>query len=254
MVEPFFRVLVDLGYDRSIPPGEPTPARLIPPLDPVTVAADLVNAVGEGFNNALALIGLPPLLSIPARHAAADTGHQRREPGQQDVSGPPRDDTEGSRSPEPTRADDRVQQVTGTDRAHTGAAGHPNRSSPPRGSRSLGAGEPHGASGQPVRHRGREAGPIGTRCRATRARSARGVRPPDQRTALRRYSAPIEQTPVAAMWPRASTSSPESPSSRPNPAGAQRRLTVNTRQAHSQDTPPQNPATLTLERFSGRRV
>ena len=34
VVEPFFRVLVELGYDRTIPPGEPTPARLIPPLRP----------------------------------------------------------------------------------------------------------------------------------------------------------------------------------------------------------------------------
>ena len=30
VVEPFFRVLVELGYDRSIPPWEPTPTRLIP--------------------------------------------------------------------------------------------------------------------------------------------------------------------------------------------------------------------------------
>ncbi|HUO37966.1 MAG TPA: PE-PPE domain-containing protein, partial [Mycobacterium sp.] len=66
LVEPFFRVLVELGYDRSIPPGEPTPARLIPTLDPAKVTADLVNAIGEGFNNALALFGLPPLLKLPA--------------------------------------------------------------------------------------------------------------------------------------------------------------------------------------------
>ena len=52
VVEPFFRVLVELGYDRSIPPWEPTPARLIPPLDPATVTTDLVNAIGEGINNA----------------------------------------------------------------------------------------------------------------------------------------------------------------------------------------------------------
>ena len=66
VVEPFFRVLVELGYDRSIPPWEPTPARLIPTLDPATVATDLVNAIGEGINNAAALIGSPPPLSIPA--------------------------------------------------------------------------------------------------------------------------------------------------------------------------------------------
>jgi hypothetical protein len=69
VVEPFFRVIVELGYDRSIKPWEPTPARLIPTLDPGKVATDLVNAIGEGINNAAALIGLPPLLSIPAAPA-----------------------------------------------------------------------------------------------------------------------------------------------------------------------------------------
>ena len=73
VVEPVFKVIVELGYDRSIPPGEPTPARLIPPLNPVTVATDLVNAVGEGVNNALALTGSPPLLKIPAPGSSADT-------------------------------------------------------------------------------------------------------------------------------------------------------------------------------------
>lgn len=66
VVEPFFRVIVELGYDRSIPPWEPTPARLIPIHDPATVAGDLVNAVGEGITNAAALIDSPAPLSIPA--------------------------------------------------------------------------------------------------------------------------------------------------------------------------------------------
>jgi PE-PPE domain len=66
VVEPFFRVIVELGYDRNIRPWEPTPARLIPTLDPGKVATDLVNAIGEGINNAPAIIGLPPLLRIPA--------------------------------------------------------------------------------------------------------------------------------------------------------------------------------------------
>ncbi len=75
VVEPFFREVVELGYDRSIPPWEPTPARLIPRHDPATVAADLVNAVGEGINNAAALIGSPPPLSIPAgRHRRSGRG------------------------------------------------------------------------------------------------------------------------------------------------------------------------------------
>ena len=66
VVEPFFRVIVELGYDRTIPPWEPTPARLIPTFNPVTLAADLVDAIGEGINNAAALIGSPTPLSIPA--------------------------------------------------------------------------------------------------------------------------------------------------------------------------------------------
>ena len=74
MVEPFFRVLVELGYDRTIPPWEPTPARLIPTLDPVTLVADLADAIGEGINNAAALVGSPPLLSIPAPVTLAAPG------------------------------------------------------------------------------------------------------------------------------------------------------------------------------------
>jgi len=84
VVEPFFRVLVELGYDRSIPPWEPTPARLIPTLNPVTVTTDLVNAIGEGINNAAAIVGSPPLsvpapvtLAAPANDSAeADTSTQ----------------------------------------------------------------------------------------------------------------------------------------------------------------------------------
>lgn len=65
VVEPSFRVIVELGYDRSIPPWEPTPARLIPRHDPATVADDLLDAIGEGVTNARALFGSPAPLNIP---------------------------------------------------------------------------------------------------------------------------------------------------------------------------------------------
>ena len=76
VVEPFFRVIVDTAYDRSIPLWEPTPARLIPPLNPATVAADLVSAVGQGITNALAIFSPPAPLSIPEPQAVrmANTG------------------------------------------------------------------------------------------------------------------------------------------------------------------------------------
>ncbi len=74
VVEPFFRVLVELGYDRTIPPWEPTPARLIPRFDPAKVAVDLVDAIGEGINNAAALFGSPSPLRSPAPATLASPG------------------------------------------------------------------------------------------------------------------------------------------------------------------------------------
>jgi len=66
VVEPFVRVLVEAGYDRSISPGEPAPARLFPPLDPAKLITNLVAAIGEGATNAAALNGAPAALRIPA--------------------------------------------------------------------------------------------------------------------------------------------------------------------------------------------
>ncbi len=82
--EPFVREVVELGYDRSIQPWEPTPARLIPLHDPATVAKDLVDAIGEGIANAAALIGAPAPLGIPAVQATdntdRDTAVEQRRP------------------------------------------------------------------------------------------------------------------------------------------------------------------------------
>ncbi|WP_059015485.1 PE-PPE domain-containing protein [Mycobacterium sp. M26] len=79
IVEPFFRVLVELGYDRSIPPWQPTPARLIPRLNPVKVLTDLAKAVGEGINNALAILGGPPSPDAPAPAVVTSAAAQQEE-------------------------------------------------------------------------------------------------------------------------------------------------------------------------------
>jgi len=83
VVEPFFKVIVDLGYDRSIKPWEPTPARLIPRVNPVTVAVDLLNAIGEGITNAFALFGSPSPLRSPA---PATLAAPATESAKQDIS------------------------------------------------------------------------------------------------------------------------------------------------------------------------
>ena len=59
LVSPATQVLIETGYDRT-DYGQPTPFRLIPPINPVTLTVDLVEAVQEGVENALAP-GLAPL-------------------------------------------------------------------------------------------------------------------------------------------------------------------------------------------------
>jgi hypothetical protein len=49
-IEPVLKYLIDLGYNRSISPGTPMPARwTLPPVNPVTFVRDFIAAVGEGL-------------------------------------------------------------------------------------------------------------------------------------------------------------------------------------------------------------
>ncbi|MCV7086735.1 PE-PPE domain-containing protein [Mycolicibacter hiberniae] len=57
IVQPALRVIVEAGYDRSVPFGEPVPAQLIPIIDPATFLVDFTRAVVQGADNALALFG-----------------------------------------------------------------------------------------------------------------------------------------------------------------------------------------------------
>jgi hypothetical protein len=57
IVQPALQVLVEAGYDRSIPMGDPTPFELIPTVDPVTFTLELENGVVQGADNALELFG-----------------------------------------------------------------------------------------------------------------------------------------------------------------------------------------------------
>jgi PPE-repeat protein len=59
LVQPDLRVLVELGYDRAAYQDVPTPFGLFPHIDPATVAAELQQGAVQGFDNALADVGLP---------------------------------------------------------------------------------------------------------------------------------------------------------------------------------------------------
>jgi hypothetical protein len=57
IVQPALQVLVEAGYDRSVPFADPTPFELVPTLDPVTFTLELENGVVQGADNAFELFG-----------------------------------------------------------------------------------------------------------------------------------------------------------------------------------------------------
>jgi PE-PPE domain len=73
IVQPFLKVLVEAGYDRSVPFSTPTPAQMIPVIDPVTLSIELASATLEGANNAAKIVGaeLPGYAALQQSLAAA---------------------------------------------------------------------------------------------------------------------------------------------------------------------------------------
>jgi hypothetical protein len=69
LISPALRVLIDTGYDPNANPGVRTPFRLIPPINPVTLATDLARASVQGVQAAAAdLRGArspTPVTSVP---------------------------------------------------------------------------------------------------------------------------------------------------------------------------------------------
>jgi hypothetical protein len=113
VVEPFFRVIVEAGYDRTIKPWVPTPARLLPPsLNPGKFAADLAAAVDEGLKNAKALVG-PPAVSAN-RRSAVDNSRATGKPKNRTVKASlrPTQFAPRSRSIPPSRVNDRDDRGT----------------------------------------------------------------------------------------------------------------------------------------------
>src|SRR6202042_1327114 len=72
--QPALQVIVEAGYDRSIPFGDPTPAELIPTLDPATFTLEFANGVVQGANNAFELFGtqLPGFTDLESFFTSAE--------------------------------------------------------------------------------------------------------------------------------------------------------------------------------------
>jgi PE-PPE domain len=61
------RVLVEAGYSRTISPGAPTPASLMPAANPITVTANVLTAIPTGLDDGLQEVGLGrPFGTTPA--------------------------------------------------------------------------------------------------------------------------------------------------------------------------------------------
>ena len=73
--QPALQVIVEAGYDRSIPFGDPTPAELIPTIDPATFTLEFANAVVQGANNAFELFGaqLPGFEELESSFTSAES-------------------------------------------------------------------------------------------------------------------------------------------------------------------------------------
>jgi len=74
LIQPALGVLIETGYDRSLPYGQAAPFRLIPRVNPITLTVDLVNAIGEGLRDAAADIrGQSPTAESPTSAAVVPT-------------------------------------------------------------------------------------------------------------------------------------------------------------------------------------
>jgi hypothetical protein len=75
IVQPALRVIVEAGYDRSLPLADPVPAELIPTIDPVTFLLELSNGVVQGANNAVELFGaqLPGFTDLESFFTSAES-------------------------------------------------------------------------------------------------------------------------------------------------------------------------------------
>jgi len=75
LIQPALRVLIETGYDRSLPYGQPAPFRLIPLVNPITLTVDLVNAIGQGIHDAARDLGMTePTAPIAASAVSPNPG------------------------------------------------------------------------------------------------------------------------------------------------------------------------------------
>jgi PE-PPE domain len=79
IIQPALQVIVEAGYDRSVPFGDATPFELIPSIDPVTFLLEFANGVVQGADNAFELFGaqLPEFSELESFFVSAEAWSQQ---------------------------------------------------------------------------------------------------------------------------------------------------------------------------------
>ena len=120
VLDPPLRVLVETGYDRTINPGAPTPAKYLYFPNPIKAAADFLTAIPTGWDNGVAYLTANP----------ANRPFHTTPPGPYGVGGPPvyagavdpyGPPTPAAEAPAPTRSTaDRASSALSRAHAHAG--------------------------------------------------------------------------------------------------------------------------------------
>jgi hypothetical protein len=127
LIEPTLKVLIDTGYDRTIPMGQNTPARLIPRINLVTLTADLGKAVDQGIRDALGIGSAAPTTPTDSSPDADTTTLRARQPVSEKSSAEPAKVNAEDETTEPvkdssgtqTPADDEDEASGGADDANS---------------------------------------------------------------------------------------------------------------------------------------
>lgn len=119
-LDPPLRVLIEAGYDRTINPGQPTPARWLFVPDLLKTAANFLEAIPTGWDN-----GIATLTGDPTNRPFHTTA-----PGPYGVGGPPVDTGAIDPTDRPHRSHRRLPPLRQTRTRRMASAPQPNLHEP----------------------------------------------------------------------------------------------------------------------------
>ena len=129
VMDPPLRVLVETGFDRTVNPGAPTPAKYLYAPDPCDVAANTLEAIPTGWDNGIAYVtGDPanrPFHTTP--QGPYGVGGPPVDAGAVDPYGPPTPAAALEPTPEPTPEPEAPAAVAPSSPPRAAATGEPGR-------------------------------------------------------------------------------------------------------------------------------